>query len=140
MDELKKQLKEFRGCFIFLGVILLILIFFGTVHALDPIIGWYSVFPAVAAVAFAIFFWVSLTKGVGWAKIIAGIVCVIIGLGITAFIIFDFVTSMIKGSSLLKTEAITGGNYGQSAFIIFMLGMGIFGGGLFLLGWKKGEL
>jgi len=140
MDVLKKEFKPYRGCFIFLGVIFLIGIFFGISFALDPVMGWYAVFPALAVVAFAIFFWVSLAKGVRWAKTIAGILLLIIGLGLSAFIIYDFVISLLKGQSLLKTSAINAGNYGISVFIILIFGLGIFGGGLFLLGWKKDEL
>jgi hypothetical protein len=140
MDVLKKEFKPYRGCFIFLGVIILIGIFFGIIGILEPIIGGFSVLPALAVASFAIFFWVSLAKGVRWAKTVAGILLLIIGLGLTAFILYDFVTSLIKGQSLLKTSAIDAGNYGTSVFIILIFSLGIFGGGLLLLGWKKDEL
>jgi hypothetical protein len=140
MDVIKEELRPYRGCFIFLGVVLLIGIFGGTISFLDPYIGAYSLLPALAVVAFAIFFWVSLGKGTRWAKTIAGILLLIIGLGVTAFIIYDFVTALLKGQSILRTPAIDPGNYGTSAFIILMFGLGIFGGGLLLLGWKKDEM
>ena len=140
MDAIKKEFKPYRGCFIFLGIILLIAIFGGIITLLDPILDGYAVLPALAAVAFAVFFWVSLAKGLRWAKTVAGILLLIIGLGVSAFITYDFITSFVKGQSLLKTPAIDAGNYGQSVFIVLMVGLGIFGGGLLLLGWKKKEL
>jgi hypothetical protein len=140
MDAIKKEFRPYRGCIIFLGVVILIGIFGGIISFLDPFIGAYSLLPALAVVAFAIFFWVSLGKGIRWAKTVAGILLLIIGLGISAFIIYDFVTSLLKGQSILKTSAIDAGNYGTSVFIILMIGLGIFGGGLLLLGWKKDEL
>lgn len=139
MDALKKELKPMRGCFIFIGVILLIGAFGGIFSALEPRLGGWAVLPALTVVASLILFWVSLAKGARWAKMIAGILLVLIGVGITVFIIYDFITSLIKGESLLRTDAISPGNYGTSAFIIFMFGLGAVGIGLLLLGWKKDE-
>ena len=140
MNSLKKDLKEYRGCLIFLGILILLGIFGGVVQLTLSTLGKFAFLAGIAATLIGIMVWIGLAKGARWAKTLTGILLVIIGLGVSAFIIFDFVTSLLKGQSLLKTSAIDAGNYGTSAFIILMFGLGIFGGGLLLLGWKKGEL
>ena len=115
-------------------------IFGGVVQLTLSTLGGFAILAGIIAVLIAIMFWIDLAKGARWAMIVAGILLSIIVLASTIFIIYDFVTSLIKWQSILKTSAIDAGNYGMSAFIILAIGIGMFGGGLFLLGWKKDEL
>ena len=128
-----------RGCLIFLGIILLIAIFGGVSQLTLAKLGNWAPVAGLGAMLLGILFWVSLAKGARWAKIIAGILLLLLGIGVSGFIIFDFISSLIKGESILKTSAISGFNYGQSAFIILATGVALFTGGLLLLGWKKLE-
>jgi hypothetical protein len=134
MTSLKKDLKEYRGCFIFLGVLLLLGIFGGVIELTLSTLGNFSFLAGIAAVLLGIAVWIGLAKGRRWAKIIAGIPVTIIGVALTIFIIYDFVTSILKGHSILKTSAISGGNYGQSAFIILAVGIALIVGGVMLIG------
>lgn len=63
----------------------------------------------------------------------AGILFVIIGMGVMLFIMYDFITSLIKGRSQ-ASKGLTASNYGPLAFIILALGFALEGGGLMLLG------
>lgn len=137
MDELKRQFKEFRGCFIFLGVCIVLGIFGGTVALLEPKIGGYAALAGLAGALVAILVWIGLAKNARWAKVIAGTLLLIAGLGLTGFLIFDFATSLIKGESMLKTSAVSASGYGQSMFIMVAIGIAMVSGGLMLVGWLK---
>jgi hypothetical protein len=134
LTSLKEDLKEYRGCFIFLGILLLIGIFGGVVQLTLPTLGSFAFLAGFIAVLIGIMVWIGLAKGARWAKVIAGIFLSIIGLGISAFIMYDFITSLIKGQSILKTSAVSASAYGQSAFIILAIGVALLAGGLLLLG------
>ena len=137
MDDIKKEFKQFRGCFIFLGVLLVIAIFGGLTALLEPKIGDYAPLAGLGGALLAILVWIGLAKNARWAKVIAGIPMAIGGLGISVFILWDFVTSFIKGESLLKTDAIAASSYGQSVFIILATGIALIGVGIYLIGWWK---
>lgn len=137
MDELNRQFKEFRGCFIFLGVCIVLGIFGGTVALLEPKIGGYAALAGLAGALVAILVWIGLAKNARWAKVIAGTLLLIAGLGLTGFLIFDFATSLIKGESMLKTSAVSASGYGQSMFIMVAIGIAMVSGGLMLVGWLK---
>jgi hypothetical protein len=134
MTSLKKDLKEYRGCFIFLGILLLIGIFGGVVQLTLSTLGNFAFLAGIVAVLIGIMVWIGLAKGARWAKVIAGIPLSIIGIALTIFIIYDFVTSLIKGQSILKTPAVSAGAYGQSAFIFLAVGVALLGGGIMLIG------
>ena len=137
MDEVKKEFKQFRGCFIALGVILLIGIFGGITQLTLPKLGNFAPLAGLGGMLVGILFWIGLARGVRWAKIIAGILLTLIGSAVTAFILFDFATSLIKGKSIIHNSAISASNYGQSAFIILATGIAVIFGGLVLIGWIK---
>lgn len=137
MDDIKKEFKQFRGCFIFLGVILVLAIGGVIIALLEPKIGDYAPLAGLGGMLLAILVWIGLAKNARWAKVIAGILLSIIGLGLSVFILFDFITSFIKGESLLRNDAISASNYGQSAFIILAVGITLIAGGLYLIGWIK---
>lgn len=137
MDELKRQFKEFRGCFIFLGVCIVLGIFGGTTALLEPRIGGSAALVGLAGALVAVLVWIGLAKNARWAKVIAGSILLLAGLGLTGFLIFDFVTSLVKGESLLKTPAVSASGYGQSMFIMVATGIAMVGGGLMLVGWLK---
>lgn len=132
MDNLKKDLSEYRGCFIFLGVIIVLAIGGGIGALTQPLIGDYSMLAALGGIAIAVLIWIGLAKRARWAKLIAGILLIIIGFGISLFILFDFGSYLFKGTSLLSGSG--GGSYGQSVFIFLMIGLSILGGGLVLVG------
>lgn len=133
MTSLKKDLKEYRGCFIFLGILLLIGIFGGVVQLTLSSLGNFAFLAGIIAVLLGILVWIGLAKGARWAKVAAGIPLSLIGLAFTIFIIYDFVTSLIKGQSILKTPAVSAGAYGQSAFIFLAIGIALLGGGIMLI-------
>jgi glucan phosphoethanolaminetransferase (alkaline phosphatase superfamily) len=134
MTSLQKDLKEYRGCFIFLGILLLIGIFGGVVQLTLSTLGNFAFLAGIVALVIGIIVWIGLAKGARWAKIIAGIPLSIIGLALTIFITYDFVTSLIKGQSILNTPAVSAGAYGQSAFIFLAVGVALLGGGIMLIG------
>lgn len=139
MEAIEKEMKQFRGCFIVLGVILLIALFGGVTQLTMPYLGTFSFLAGLGALAVGIMVWIGLARKARWAKVVAGAVLSIAGLGASVFILYDFVTSLVKGESLLKTDAVSASGYGQSAFIILMVGLAMLGGGLYLIGWWKPE-
>ena len=137
MDSIKEEMKQFRGCFIVLGVILLIALFGGVTQLTLPYLGDLAPVAGVGAMLIGILVWIGLARNARWAKVIAGVLLSILGLGVSVFIVYDFVTSLIKGESLLKTDAVSAFGYGQSVFIILAVGVAMLGGGLYLIGlWK----
>jgi hypothetical protein len=134
MTSLQKDLKEYRGCFIFLGILLLIGIFGGVVQLTLSTLGSFAFLAGIVAMLIGIMVWIGLAKGARCAKIVAGIPLSIIGLALTIFITYDFVTSLIKGQSILYTPAVSAGAYGQSAFIFLAVGVALLGGGIMLIG------
>lgn len=137
MDSLKKDLREYRGCFIVLGVILLFGLFGVITVNGEPYLGDYSPVAGFAALAIGILLWIGLARGARWAKVVAGTLVLALGVAGTIFILYDFVTSLIKGQSLLRTPAVGASAYGQSVFIFFMIGLALILGGLYLIGaWK----
>jgi hypothetical protein len=134
MESLNRDLKEYRGCFVFLGILLLLGIFGGVVQLTLSTLGDFAFLAGIVAVLIGIMVWIGLARGARWAKAIAGILMSIIGLALTIFILYDFVTSLIKGQSILKISAVSAGAYGQSAFIMFAVGVALLGGGGMLLG------
>ena len=137
MDSFKKEMQQYRGCFIFLGVILLIALFGGTMQLTQPYLGDWSPVAGLAAMAIGILVWIGLARGARWAKVAAGIPVSIAGLGVSVFIVYDFGTSLIKGHSLLRTPAVGAYAYGQSVFIILAIGIAMLAGGLYLVGlWR----
>jgi len=80
MTSLQKDLKEYRGCFIFLGILLLIGIFGGVVQLTLSTLGNFAFLAGIVAMVIGIMVWIGLAKGARWAKIIAGIPLSIIGL------------------------------------------------------------
>jgi hypothetical protein len=137
VDALKKEMQPYRGCFIVLGVILLIALFGGVTQLTIPYLGDWSAVAGFAATGLGILMWIGLARGARWAKIAAGIPLSIAGLGVSGFILYDFGTSLIKGQSLLRTPAVGAAAYGQSVFIILAIGIAMLGGGLYLTGlWK----
>ena len=137
MDSLKKDLREYRGCFIALGVILLFGLFMVIAVNGEPYLGDYSPVAAFAALAIGVLMWIGLARGARWAKVVAGTLLLIVGAGATIFILYDFVTSLIEGQSLLRTPAVAAFAYGQSVFIFLMIGLALILGGLYLIGaWK----
>lgn len=137
MESIEKEMKQYRGCFIVLGVILLIALFGGVIQLTLPYLGEFSFLAGLAALSLGILVWIGLARKARWARVIAGAVLSIAGLGVSVFILYDFVTSLIKGESLLKTDAVSASGYGQSAFIILAVGVAMLGGGLYLIGWWK---
>jgi hypothetical protein len=128
-----KKNKELRGCFIFLGVVLCIAAFGGITQLTLPYFGNLSFLAGLGALLIVILLWIGLAKGARWARLVMGILLLILGLAVSVFIIYDFITSLIKGQSILRTEAISAGNYGQSAFIVLAVGVAMLGGGVMLL-------
>ena len=83
-------------------------------------------------ILFIILISIGTAKGVRLAKVIAGILLVIIGLGLTGFILYDFVRSLFTGENIMG-RGLTAGNFGTQAFLLAALGFGIFGLGYFSL-------
>jgi hypothetical protein len=135
MDQLKKEFAEFRGCFVFIGIVLVIAIGGGIGALTQPLIGDLSVVAALGGIAIAVLIWIGLAKGARWAKMIAGILLIIIGLGVSLFILFDFGSYLITGHKMLSGPG--GDSYGQSVFLFLMIGVGLLGGGLVLVGLIK---
>jgi len=139
VEAIEKEFKQFRGCFIVLGVILLVALFGGVTQLTMPYLGEFAFLAGLGALAVGIMVWIGLARKARWAKVIAGAVLSIAGLGASVFILYDFVTSLVKGESPLKTGAVSAAGYGQSAFIILMVGVAMLGAGLYLIGWWKPE-
>jgi hypothetical protein len=135
MDEIKKDLAPYRGCFIFFGVCLVLAIGGGIGALTQPLIGDYSMLAALGGIVIAVLIWIGLAKGARWAKMIAGILLIIIGLGISLLILFDFGAFLFTGTKVITHSV--GGSYGQSVFLFLMIGLGILGGGLVLVGLIK---
>jgi len=112
-------------------------IFGGVVQLTLSTLGGFAILAGIIAVLIAIMFWIDLAKGARWAMIVAGILLSIIVLASKIFIIYDFVTSLIKWQSILKTSAFSAGAYGQSAFIILAVEVALLGGGVMLIGSLK---
>lgn len=135
MDDIKKEFKQFRGCFVVLGVILVLAVGGGIGMLAEPLLGNLSGLASLGGMLIAILVWIGLAKGARWAKITAGVLLSIIGVGVALFILFDFATSLIKGHGLFSGSA--GSAYGQTVFIILFVGIAMLGGGLYLIGWLK---
>ena len=122
-----------RGYAIGCGVVLLLMIFGGITAVLTPIIGDYAPLIGLATVVLLTLIFIGIMKNNIIAKIIGGILLIIIGLGISIFIIYDFIQSIIKGQSLLS-KGTWSTTYGVWVFIILATGLTMVGGGLMLMG------
>ena len=87
----------------------------------------------LGVIVFIILTSIAAAKGIRLAKVIAGILLIIIGLGVTGFILYDFVSSLFTGESIMG-RGLTAGNYGTQSFLLAVFGFGMFGLGLFLIG------
>jgi hypothetical protein len=137
MDSLKNEFSQYRGCLIFLGVLLLLGLFGGVVQLTLSTLGDFAFLAGLLAVLLGIVAWIGLAKGARWARGFAGILMSIVGLALSIFILFDFGTSLVKGHSLLHTPAVSAHSYGQSVFIILAIGVAILTGGVYLVGSLK---
>lgn len=134
MDDLKQEYEQHKGTFITCGVLILLSIFGMSMAILGPKIGEGKAAQiGLGVILFIILIWIGTAKGVHLAKVIAGILLIIIGLGATGFILFDFVRSLFTGENVMG-RGLTAGNYGTQAFLLAAFGFGIFGLGLFLIG------
>lgn len=137
MDDLKDEFRQHKGTYITCGVLALLSMFGGIMAILGPKIGEdKAALLGLGVIVFIILIGIGVAKGARLAKVIAGILLVVIGLGATGFILFDFLTSLLKGGSIMN-RGLTAENYGTQTFILAMSGFGIFGLGLFLLGVLK---
>ena len=134
MDDLKSEFKQHKGTNITCGVLALLSMFGGIMAVLGPKIGDNNAaLLGLGVIVFIILTSIAAAKGIRLAKVIAGILLIIIGLGLTGFILYDFVSSLFTGESIMG-RGLDAGNYGTQAFLLAAFGFGIFGVGLFLIG------
>lgn len=134
MDDLKGELKQHKGTYITCGILALLSMFGGIMAVLGPKIGENkAALLGLGIIVIIILTSIGAAKGVRVAKVIAGILLLVIGLGLTGFILYDFVSSLITGESIMG-RGLTAGNYGTQSFLLAAAGFGIFGLGLFLIG------
>jgi hypothetical protein len=137
MDDLKSEFKQHKGTYITCGVLALLSIFGMSMAILGPKIGEdKAALVGLGVIVSIVLIGIGAAKGARLAKVIAGILLVVIGLGVTGFILYDFVGSLFTGENIMG-RGLTAGNYGTQAFLLAALGFGIFGLGLFFLGILK---
>ena len=137
MDDLKGEFKQHKGTYITCGVLALLSMFGGLLAVLGPKIGeGNAALLGLGVILFIILTSIGAAKGVRLAKVLAGILLIVIGLGLTGFILYDFVSSLFTGESIMG-RGLTAGNYGTQSFLLAAFGFGIFGLGLFLIGVLK---
>jgi len=137
MDDLKSEFKQHKGTYITCGVLALLSIFGMSMAILGPKIGEdKAALLGLGVILFIILIGIGITKGARLAKVIAGILLVAIGLGLTGFILYDFIGSLFTGGSIMG-RGLTAGNYGTQSFILALVGFGLFGLGLFFIGILK---
>ena len=137
MDDLKDEFKQHKGTYITCGVLALLSMFGGIMAVLGPKIGeGNAALLGLGVILFIILIGFGSAKGSRLAKTIAGILLVVIGLGVTGFILYDFIGSLFTGENIMG-RGLTAGNYGTQAFLLAAFGFGIFGLGLFFLGILK---
>jgi hypothetical protein len=134
MIDLKSEYEQHKGTYITCGVLALLSVFGMSMAILGPMIGENkAALLGLGVIVFIVLTWIGVAKGARMAKVIAGILLMIIGLGLTGFILYEFVTSLFKGESMMG-RGLTAENYGTQSFILAAVGFGIFGLGLFLVG------
>jgi cytosine/uracil/thiamine/allantoin permease len=137
MDDLKSDFSQNRGTYITCGVLALLSFFGGVMAILGPKIGeGNAALLALGVIVFVILIIIGSVKGVRLAKIILGVLLLVIGLGLMIFFLYDFGSSILTGESRLN-KGLTAENYGTQMFIFTAFGFGLFGLGLFLLGILK---
>ena len=134
MDDLKGEFEQHKGTYITCGVLALLSMFGGIMAVLGPKIGeGNAALLGLGLILFIILTSIAAAKGIRLAKVIAGILLMVIGLGLTGFILYDFVGSLFTGESIMG-RGLDAGNYGTQSFLLAASGFGIFGLGLFLIG------
>jgi hypothetical protein len=137
MGDLKSEYEQHKGTYLTCGVLALLSMFGMSMAILGPKIGGNkAALLGLGVIVFIVLISIGVAKGARLAKVIAGILLVIIGLGVTGFILFDFVTSFFIGESIMG-RGLTAENYGTQTFILAVIGFGLFGLGLFLIGILK---
>lgn len=137
MDDLKSEYEQHKGTFITCGVLALLSIFGMSMAILGPKIGEdKAALLGLGVIVFIVLVWIGVAKGARLAKVIAGILLMVIGLGLTGFILYDFVSFLFTGESIIG-RGLTAGNYGTQSFLLAAFGFGIFGLGLFFIGVLK---
>ena len=111
MDDLKGEFKQHKGTYITCGVLALLSMFGGIMAVLGPKIGDNNAaLLGLGVIVFIILTSIAAAKGIRLAKVLAGILLIVIGLGATGFILYDFVGSLFTGESIMGrglTPAIT---------------------------------
>jgi len=134
MDDLRSDFSKNRGTYITCSVLALLSFFGGVMAILGPRIGeGNAALLALGVIVFVILINVGSVKGVRLAKVILGVLLLVIGLGLMIFFLYDFVTSLLIGESRLN-KGLTAENYGTQMFLLTAFGFGLFGLGLFLIG------
>jgi cytosine/uracil/thiamine/allantoin permease len=135
MDDFKNDFSKNRGAYITCGVLALLSFFGGVMAILGPKIGeGNAALLALGVIVFIILLIViGSVKGVRLAKVILGVLLLVLGLGLMIFFLYDFVTSLVTGESPLN-KGLTAENYGTQMFLLSAFGFGLFGLGLFLIG------
>ena len=134
MDDLRSDFSKNRGTYITCGVLALLSFFGGVMAILGSKIGeGYAALLALGVIVFVILIIVGSVKGVRLAKVILGVLLLVIGLWLMIFFLYDFVTSLLIGESRLN-KGLTAENYGTQMFLLTAFGFGLFGLGLFLIG------
>jgi hypothetical protein len=135
-----EELKQFRGCsLVLLGFVIMGIFGAAGEVLVKPNLGEQYLGPVVfTGLVLAFLVPISLSKGARWAKIFTGILLLILGVAATVFILVDFATALIRGQGMFTGDS--GGAYGQSVFIIAMVGVAMAGLGAWLIGWIKMDL